>query len=761
MLPATRPSSPASIPDMQRIHPFVWALVLAGGMTTATAGFSLSDHPIPVEGEGLTRSVVFARIDSLEAVYHEAEGRARADLAMRLGQLYLAVDLPEHRRTALDLLEEAFREGSDPFGAARLRAATAHRMRYTGDASGWIERLCAAHPDDARAHALMGRFHFLEGRRRMITPRFERARDAFARAVRADSTGTDGWYGLSASALALGQYGLAADAARVLGRLDPDDPRSLFLEGAAQQGAGNEEAAARAFAEGLDRAGDDLRAVFEGASGFLDETDLVRVAERSFPRQWGQEALQRLGEDPRLGEEVDWQLALTDSTLRAEAVAVYWNSQNDRPAQIYNPQRLRYWARLVEADVLFGDPEAGRRGWETSMGDALVRWGRPSHTYYDTGSGSTVLNELSARGFPLPVGTQIRAGDPLWVWGYLQEGMGFSLIFQDLSRNARWTYGSRTAEVALRLRRQQPLLLPPAPTRPTPFRLAVSRAIFPRGDDEAVLETYIGLRPNEEMVLDAATARGDTLATVEWALYDAADNRIDYRRESVHDVMRRDGIHDRLGWPSTPDLLDPYVIPIGARLPAGRYRIAVEATGPPGTGRDALTIEVEVPPTEPPSILEMSDLQVATAYGAYTPDSGVPLRYVKFGQTVVPAPDLRVPETSEAMAVYFELRHLGLDETGRTHFDVTYEVFESNREVRNLTLASTDFDRDDLRRIEPMTMTFLEERTGMSGEGVVVKGTRLDIVDLRAGDYVLVVTVRDRISAREVSRFVPFRKRGR
>lgn len=158
-------------------------------------------------------------------------------------------------------------------------------------------------------------------------------------------------------------------------------------------------------------------------------------------------------------------------------------------------------------------------------------------------------------------------------------------------------------------------------------------------------------------------------------------------------------------------------------------------------------------------MLELSDLQLASAFAPYRPSSDVPLRYAKFGQVVVPVPDLRLSADAQRAGVYFEVRNLAVDDSGATRFDVSYEVFASSREVRNLSLVS-GFERRDLDRIDPLTLVFLEERTGVSPEGLVVKGTELELGSLEVGDYVLVVTVRDRIGEREAAKALPFRKRG-
>ena len=749
-------------------------LVLArpGVASSTTEGFSLPGYRVELEGEGLGLDAIFARIDSLESRYHDAEGAVRGRLAHRLGQLYLATDLRKHRRHALDLLEEAVALVPEGFEAGRLRAAVAQQMRYPSTARDWIEDMVEQHPGDARPHAMLGRLYFLEARRRMRMDLFEKARDSFLRAAALDSNSVSAWYGLAASAVALRDARTGRVAVDALGRLEPGAEASLFLEGALHHASGNPDRAHLVWSEALQRSDPSVRAVFEDAHGFLEPRDLEQFAERVIDRASAQAALQRLGEEPEPGEEIDWSKVLEDSTANARALSAYWSGLNSRPTQLYNPRELEYWARLVEADVLFGDPDRGIRGWDRPTGATLVRWGRPTSTFYDPGNpggGGSILDDLDNAGVRLLPGEVVPSGVPVWAWTYKRPGAWFSLIFTDPSLSSLWSYGESSAQSAALYRVQQPLMFPPEPVARSPFRLSVSRYLYPRGDDTAVLETVVGLRPNEDFLYDsqdlrqdrpeAGVGRPDTLATVEGALYDEQERRVDYREEVLVEENRRAWLHRAVGWPHADGVLDPYVLPIGARLPAGRYRLAVEAWGPGRKGHDAVVMDVDVPVSEPPTLLEMSDLQIATAFAPYRPATGVPGRYAKFGQVVVPAADLRVPSHADRVGVYFEVLNLTRDESGQTLFDVTYEVFASSREVRNATLVS-DFRRSDLDRIDPLTLTFLEERTGTSPEGLVVKGVELDIGEIGVGDYVLVVTVHDRISDRETSRALPFRKRG-
>jgi hypothetical protein len=73
-------------------------------------------------------------------------------------------------------------------------------------------------------------------------------------------------------------------------------------------------------------------------------------------------------------------------------------------------------------------------------------------------------------------------------------------------------------------------------------------------------------------------------------------------------------------------------------------------------------------------------------------------------------------------------------------------------------LAMLDsFDPAELEEIELSTVKYLRERTGISPDGLVVKGTEIDISALPPGDYVLQIKVDDLVTGRQVSEVVPFR----
>ncbi|GAB5517833.1 MAG: hypothetical protein RhofKO_00840 [Rhodothermales bacterium] len=60
-----------------------------------------------------------------------------------------------------------------------------------------------------------------------------------------------------------------------------------------------------------------------------------------------------------------------------EAHAAFWASQDPRFLTPYNERLLIHYARLVYADLRFGDMYTKYRGWETEPGQVIVRYGRP------------------------------------------------------------------------------------------------------------------------------------------------------------------------------------------------------------------------------------------------------------------------------------------------------------------------------------------------------------------------------------------------
>lgn len=55
----------------------------------------------------------------------------------------------------------------------------------------------------------------------------------------------------------------------------------------------------------------------------------------------------------------------------------YWATRDPRLLTAVNERRLEHYARLAFAELRYGDPDRGRRGWDTDPGRVVVRYGEP------------------------------------------------------------------------------------------------------------------------------------------------------------------------------------------------------------------------------------------------------------------------------------------------------------------------------------------------------------------------------------------------
>jgi len=739
-------------------------MISAGlSLDCAAGSWALAGADRVLEGEQLTGDQIFDRIDSLESVLDSGIEHNRAHIYWRLAQLYISTDKAKHRWHALDLLDQASELDPDNPEPDWLWAELASSMEYHSAVRDRLAETVERHPGQVETYIVLGRAEFRLGIRRLHESRLRSAKAVWREAVDVDSTRSEVWHGLAACALALEEYRLARRCGRSLARLSP--ATGLFIEAASALRLGDEELAWSRYAEALDLVDESERAVFLRGQGFLDGDDLAAIAEAAVSRPQAFAILSELGKDPQPGDNIDWNLVLQNPEVRERVLDEWWAQLDDRPAQAWSTGELDYWTRLVEADVLFGQPGHSRRGWNTPAGEVWVRWGRPTSVYYDPGGagGTSRIDALGAAGVRFPPEHFLPLGSPpIWVWTYRSPGTWISFLFTDISRTSAWTPSESSIRDLTDLRAQMPIRVEANEAKP--FYVAVSAVAFPRPDQDAIVETYIALEPTELLSQLATPAQQkmlwytdrDTIALVDWSITDDSGQRIDHARRVVDRSARRSVVLQALGrrFRSGPE--DPYLVAIGARLPAGRYRIGVEVLDPVTGAFSTDGFTILVPEPEPGELLEMSGLEIASAFTLWSPWAGVPPEFIKYAMAVVPAPAHRVPSGSSTLGVYFELRNLAVDATGTSSFDVRYAIYQSSREIRDLAFQFRP-DMDGLELIAPASMTFLEETSGQSPEGLVVKGTELDVGGLSPGDYVLVVSIHDRLAEYSSSQATVFR----
>ena len=715
------------------------------------------DRP-PLVGEGLGRSVLLSRIDSLTTLYHDETRADRGQLAYRIAQLYLSTGLLKHHRIALDYLESATQADSSLFGAQRLRASLAQSMKYSGQAREWYRDLCRAFPADGRAWRLLGAFHFEQGRRVLDRDEFERAATAYAHAVKVDSTDCRARLGLAASLIGLGKYDRIPQLLAPVAAENAYSQSALLMSGAAQRALGEEEQAAHDFQQALAHASPEMRETYLYGREFLDKSETIRHFAARLDPELLKQGMRQV--DPRWIEArgLDLKKALGDSLVLRQALAEYWRANNPWPSHVTNMSRLEYWRRLVEAEVLFGRPEEGVAGYHRQPGVAWVRWGRPEKSMYLPPSHAGRLDDLAPfaldRNMVLP-----QPEIPVWVWGYRQGHYRFALVFEDLAMNGNWSAQKSTAHRMRLAERAAPLAVPASSGSEPGCRVSLASAAFYRPKGEATLESYLEIENTLPDSLVASLGRAEDAHRrsfkVEYAIFDGKQRRIDYRQRTLGPKDRRDALRGTLGLPALEEENDPWLAQFAADLKPGSYRVAVDVSGPEGEDHQSRELSLLIP-ERPARELSISDLELASTFEALQGESSLPSSMVKHAFGILPLPNGVYSAQESVLYVYYEIYYLCQDKQGQTRFDVAYRVYR--RKDKDHSRVLTHRVVQGLSKVDPLSLSYLEETTALSPHKHVVKGGMVDISGLQRGRYVLEVAVRDRVCDQVARSYVAFSK---
>jgi tetratricopeptide (TPR) repeat protein len=685
-------------------------------------------HAPRLEGEDLSRSQILDRIDDLEREAASTAGEQQAALRVRIAQLYISTGLLKHRPAALADLDRAIELDPRLALALHVHAIMLERMGRPHEAQDVYETIVARFPQDPESYYGLGHFHFEQARVTVDRERFLEALDAFEDCVRLDPAEVDGWRGVAASAFSAGELGRSLAAAQRLIELGAVR-EGHFFAGATHAAMQHAQPAEESFDQALEASDARVKAAFEKARGVLDRRtagDLTKV-------------------DLSAPERFSWQLT--------------------------------YWRRMVEADVLFGEP--GVPGWETSTGDAWIRWGRPLDVAFEapdfTGIEAADRREFLDRieeGFMPETDRKRAMRDPQVLamddlaqklhWVCRIGNKLVRLTFSDVTFHYRWVPTSDTGLQMQELRKETPFVgevQPPAPD----FTLDVGAAGFYASDGSPELETYVAIRPLGG--LEPESDPSEPVAVVEWTIYDDDDRRLDSVQRPIDRTRDEGALLQALGERASSTRNHPFLMALSAQLPPGRYPVDIKVTSARNGAWRSLRLGVELRPLTP-NLLAMSDLQLTSSYTPYAPSMQVPLEFVKYGYGILPNPTRTVPVDATSLFVYFEMYNVAVADDGKTQFDVTYEVFDNRKTRGALDSAAAGSARGPAEpanpsgRVEPLTTSFVQERTGVAAQGLVVKGSEVDISTLSPGRYRLAVTFVDRVAMRKITKSIEFTKLG-
>jgi len=212
-------------------------------------------------------------------------------------------------------------------------ASLPHRDQAVLCPEEWAEQLAGLVPlADLRSH----------DRQRMV--------EHFRLALEADSSHADAALRLLGHLADGDEWGEYLRVARRLVRSVPDDPRPQLFLGLGYHELGLDRAADSTFGRALALLPAGERLMFEDVTPLLTRAQRARYAE-------------------------------LDRSAREEAARIFFTSADPLFLTEVEERRLEHYARLAWAELKFGDPTVGRRGWESDRGEIWVRYGRPWRWY--------------------------------------------------------------------------------------------------------------------------------------------------------------------------------------------------------------------------------------------------------------------------------------------------------------------------------------------------------------------------------------------
>lgn len=390
--------------------------------------------------------------------------------------------------------------------------------------------------------------------------------------------------------------------------------------------------------------------------------------------------------------------AALDSGTRARTAAAFLEAEDPLYLTSANERRLEHYARLAWAELKFGMPELGHRGWDTDRGNIWVRYGAPASAVMCCYGGAE--SGLDAR---------------FVFWSYGPSGPVFTFRKPLVYRSARLTESAQLVADALDA------------TTPEAYRPRTVPAFFPLPYQ---IVRFRGTTPELTRVeiyaaapLDSLEASpGDSIAMGIF-VFDAAYKPIWSRR------------HDVVGWG------EPIQVNYAFQVPGGVFHYGIEARRyapdsvprPADRSRDSVVIGAGWS-----GGLAMSDLLVADSIAALV---STPLGRDNFA--IEPSRTL-VFASGRAVHLYFELYGLAGDSAGVGHYRVELAVEDSAHAnvVQRVLRGVVDLFRRSGGQLGPASIAW--DREVPAGRDRSPDYVAVQLPELSPGAYVIRLHVTDK-----------------
>jgi len=458
----------------------------------------------------------------------------------------------------------------------------------------------------------------------------------------------------------------------------PEDPYTWLYLGLIHHNLGHAPEATRSFEQALLRMDSELKAVF---------TDLSFVLNKEETRTYAQ--------DP------------------GDYTQTFWATRDARLLTPENERHNEHFARLVYADLFFGHPKSGVKGWHTERGNIFLRYGKPRNFPRSMGRYGGFLIETFFSRMPVTTSRMVT-----WDYG------DFALQFEDVYRNAEYIYFDESEILARTTRRDVPERYEhQEPGRRVAFPYLASAFKGPAGQ----ADLYIPYGIPVESYDPAGPPLDLTLRTGAFLIHPTGEITSHRRTEFGLSTSQ-----------ITPFLENDLWIGLHALTTApGPYDLSVEFET---EDREALGYQRDplfVPDFSADSLM-LSD--VLLAYGVEERDAAAePGHVVRGGLSIRPAP-WGVFATEQPIYFYFEVYNLARNTADGT---TAYEV--------EAALTPWD-DAEGLKKLlrgifgqkkkEGVSLSFATTGTAQDDGQYLI----LDVQDQPPGRYVLALRVRDRVT---------------
>lgn len=442
---------------------------------------------------------------------------------------------------------------------------------------------------------------------------------------------------------------------------------------------------------------------------------------------------------PLLGDEAGLAWDTLAPAEREAYRGVYWKKSDPLYLTAGNEREMEHYARVALAEVLFGEPRAGRRGWETDRGDILVRYGLPETRWQIRREDRIVLEtedweraEQFSECANTVLGDADNAADLMSLVGFCEPGAGNNISSPD--RGGRWVFWNYDPDVPSFVFEKDLGSL-------TVRHMAASRS---RVASEELRETSPAtFEPpfHDAGPLDYQLARfrAEETGTYEVAVYARAPRRrlaaasTDTIRRGIfvfHGPEHRTVVSEEDRIPARDGRMDFRV-----ELSRGLYAYSIEASSASGDTASVSRGELAVGRYRETE-LRLSDLLLTRTLEAPEGETVASYRDLDF----MPMRCLALP-VDRTVGVVFEIYELATED-GRARYRVTVETGEEGepgvvarilREVANLfrdeEAGTVSFEREvelgpDERAVEWFRLEVPEE----AGEEVEVDVTVTDLV---------------------------------